>query len=65
MNNLPAPKLFHSIKRSFGEEPIYSIYRETHKYTFFGYVRKSEKLLFKNSDYEEMKKVFYALGGED
>ena len=65
MNNLPPPKIRWDSVRSLGSEPIFSIYRDTHKYTFFGYVRKSKTLLFKTSSYEEVKKVFYALGGDD
>lgn len=65
MNSLPPPKLSHKTINSYNEAPIHSIYRETHKYTFFGYVRKKEELLFKTFDRCEMWKVFYALGGED
>lgn len=64
MNNLPEPKLtLEYVASIWTPSNHYCVYKESHEYTFFGYVRRSKKLVFKSLHKEEARKVFKSLGG--
>lgn len=64
MNTLPKSKLtLEYVDSIWTPSNYHCVYKESHKYTFFGYVRRSRELIFKSIYEEEARKVFKALGG--